>query len=80
MTGKKDDQWEDNFHMMSNFEKRKLLLYITDDYMYYLFDELVHKRPILTKDEFWYFIKKRYTNKISFVNAAQTVQLASKYD
>jgi hypothetical protein len=74
---KREDEYEKTFHSLSNFEKKKILYFYNDEYLSFLFDELVGKK-ILNKEEFWIYIKKKYTHKITFLNTLQLIQLSSK--
>jgi len=74
---KREDEYEKTFHSLSTFEKKKILYIFNDDYLSFLFDELVGKK-ILNKEEFWIYIKKKYTHKINFLNTLQLIQLSSK--
>ena len=75
---RREDEYEKTFHSFSTFEKKKILSFFNDENLSYLYDELVSKK-ILNKDEFWIFIKKKYTPKITFLNTLQLIQLSSKY-
>ena len=74
---RKDDEYEDCFRVLNNNEKKKLLQIFTDEYLYYLFEELVYKKPILSKEEYLNFIRKRYINRFYVTNVSQVIQLAS---
>ena len=75
---RREDEYEKTFNAFSSFEKKKILSFFNDENLSYLYDELVSKK-ILNKDEFWIFLKKKYTPKITFLNTLQLIQLSSKY-
>lgn len=78
LLGRKEDEYEEFFNSLPLFEKKKLLHIFNDDFLFYLHDELIYKKNILLKDEFWMFIKRQYSHKITFLNSLQLVQLSSK--
>lgn len=73
---RREDEYEKIFHSLSTFEKKKILYFFNDEFLSFLYDELVTKK-ILNKEEFWIFLKKKYTSKISFLNTLQLIQLSS---
>ena len=75
---RREDEYQKVFHTLSTFEKKKILYFFNDEYLSFLYDELVSKK-ILNKDEFWIFLKKKYTSKITFLNTLQLIQLSSKF-
>jgi hypothetical protein len=78
MIGKKDIEYEDYFRSLPPGEKKKLLLIFFDNYINILHEEIVQKKFILSKDEFWNYIKRRLAYKINFLTCNQPIQLSSK--
>lgn len=61
-----DEFYKQEFNMISSIEKKKLILLLHDDYLKFLFDEIVRKREIIKLDDFWVLAKKFYPEKITF--------------
>ena len=61
-----DDFYKQEFNMISSIDKQKLILLLHDDYLKFLFDEIVRKREIIKLDDFWILAKKFYPEKITF--------------
>ena len=79
LLNKKENEHEDNFKLSSLYDKKKILKIFNDEYLSYIFEELVIKKPILIKDEFLSFIKRKYSYKFDFTTSVNAIQLLSKY-
>jgi hypothetical protein len=77
LINKKDQEYEKIFKNMTTLEKKRLIFILNDDYLSFIHDELVMKRNILMKDEFLNFIRRKYTQKLTFLNCIQTIQMSS---
>jgi hypothetical protein len=76
---KKDETLEEAFKYLSVFEKNRLLSIYQDDYLSFLYELVCIRKPVLTKDEFWNYAKKKYIHKFNFLKTLQAVQLSSIY-
>ncbi len=74
---KKESEVEDFFKLSNYYDKKKILKIFSDDYLSYLFDELVMRRQILLRDEFLSFLKRKYCYKYDFTNTNQAITLTS---
>jgi hypothetical protein len=75
---KKDESYEEFFKNLNLFEKKRFLGIFMDDYLNFLFENIVIKKPILTREEFWSYIKRKYFNKLLNLKTLQLAQLTSK--
>jgi len=75
---KKESEVDEFFKNSNYYDKRKILKIFNDEYLSYIFDELVLKKQILIKDEFLSFIKRKYSFKFDFTSTNQAITLISK--
>jgi hypothetical protein len=76
LINKKDESYEEFFKHQNVFEKKRFLGIFMDDYLNFLFEHVVMKKTILTREEFWSYIKRKYFHKLLNFKTLQLVQLS----